>query len=102
MRKHEDLVPQLIDKIRCLSSTNYFDKNDTDNYKSKNPFITGEFYDIAGGVSVGTALNKKDKATYIAKLLIYCKEPLDIVECEDEEFYLMIKNTFDKKSGNLR
>ncbi len=102
MRKHEDLVPQLIDKIRCLSSINYFDKNDMDNYKSKNPFITGEFYDIAGGVSVGTALNKRNKAEYIGRLLAYCNEPLDILECEDEEFYIMIKNEFDKKSGNFQ
>lgn len=100
MKKHENIVNQLIDAdyMDCLSHGDRY----TNRKSEKSYFRTCEYYqDIAGGVSVGTAYGKPDKAKKIACLLLYCSESVDIIGCDDETIMNEIKSGYEYYSRKI-
>lgn len=100
MKKHENIVNQLIDAdyMDCLSHGDRY----TNSKSEKSYFRTCEYYqDIAGGVSVGTAYGKPDKAKKIACLLLYCSESVDIIGCDDETIMNEIKSRYEYYSRKI-
>lgn len=101
LQKHPDAVGKLLDDpeqplIRCVSKINYeLRENKTASAPSR--YNSGCYFDIGGGIFVGTALNYPEKLRNIAQLLTICGEDFSILQSDQIELPSSVKT---KSSGS--
>ena len=91
--------------IRCASRINYkLPENKTDDMPSR--YLAGNFFDINGGIFVGTSLNYPEKLRNISQLLSICGEvysiygkeySVDRTKMMTDILKFIIEKHFDKK-----
>lgn len=86
LKRHPEAFDKIFEEennpaIRCVSRTNYeLPENRTADMPSR--YNAGAFFDIYGGIYVGTSLNYPEKLRNIAKLLTICGEDNSILESD--------------------
>lgn len=104
LQKHPDAVSRILADtekplIRCVSNTNYeLRENKTDSTPSR--YNAGCYFDIGGGIFVGTALNYPEKLRNIAQLLTICGEDHSILQSDQIELPSSVKTRSSGGNGD--